>query len=103
MSRRFHLAVTVRSRRTSPPLKLFWISGLISLLGICANISASAQQVQSVQQVVVPLNKSVTLTVPASFSSAVVGSPDIADTLPMTDRTLLIQAKKIGTTNVSIY
>jgi pilus assembly protein CpaC len=49
------------------------------------------------------LNKSVTLTVPAAFTSAVVGSPDIADALPMTDRTLLIQAKKIGTTNVSIY
>ena len=59
--------------------------------------------IQPVQQVIIPVNKSVTMTTPASFSSAVVGSPEIADALPMTDRTLLIQAKKIGTTNVSIY
>lgn len=62
-----------------------------------------AQNVHYVQRVAIPVNKSVTLTIPASFSSAVVGAPDIADALPMTDRTLLIQAKKIGTTNVSVY
>ena len=32
-----------------------------------------------------------------------VGAPDIADALPMNDRTLYIQAKNFGTTNVSIY
>jgi len=45
----------------------------------------------------------VTIPVSRPFSSAVVGSPEIADALPMTDRALYIQAKKIGTTNVSIY
>jgi pilus assembly protein CpaC len=59
--------------------------------------------VRYVQHIAIAVNKSVTLTLPASFSSAVVGSPEIADALPMTDRTLLIQSKKIGTTNVSIY
>jgi pilus assembly protein CpaC len=81
-----------------------WFSfGFIVVLSASAGVPVDAQNVQSVQQVVVPLNKSVTLTTPATFTSAVVGSPDIADALPMTDRTLLIQAKKIGTTNISIY
>ncbi len=74
----------------------------ITLTGL-AVFSSRAQGVQPVQQVIIPVNKSVTMTTVVSFSSAVVGSPEIADALPMTDRTLLILAKNIGTTNVSIY
>jgi pilus assembly protein CpaC len=74
---------------------------IAAVSGTC--VSSRAQGVQYVQHIVISVNKSVTLTVPASFSSAVVGSPEIADALPLTDRTLLIEAKKIGTTNVSIF
>jgi pilus assembly protein CpaC len=62
-----------------------------------------AQSPQSVQHIVIAVGKSITLPVPTPFSSAVVGSPDIADAMPMTDRTLYVQGKKIGTTNISIY
>ena len=90
-----------------PPLEKAWrivfALGLVTALGAMAAGSSRAQEVQFVRQVIIPLNKSVTLTLPQVFSSAVVGAPDIADAIPMTDRTLLIQAKKIGTTNVSIY
>ena len=55
------------------------------------------------QHVVITLDKSITLAVSTPFSSAVVGAPDIVDAMPMTDRTLYIQGKKVGTTNVSIY
>jgi pilus assembly protein CpaC len=75
----------------------------ITLTGLTVLSSRAQLGIQPVQQVIIPVNKSVTMTTQASFSSAVVGSPEIADALPMTDRTLLIQAKKIGTTNVSIY
>jgi pilus assembly protein CpaC len=81
---------------------VFAVGLVITLTGL-AVFSSRAQGVQPVQQVIIPVNKSVTMTTVVSFSSAVVGSPEIADALPMTDRTLLIQAKKIGTTNVSIY
>jgi pilus assembly protein CpaC len=81
---------------------VFAVGSVIMLTGITV-FSSRAQSVQPVQQVIIPVNKSVTMTTVVSFSSAVVGSPEIADALPMTDRTLLIQAKKIGTTNVSIY
>ena len=64
---------------------------------------AHAQVPELVQRIVIPVNKSVTLPVAKSFASAIVGSPEIADAMPMTDRTLYIQAKRVGTTNVSIY
>ena len=66
-------------------------------------ISARSDGMHYVQHIVVALNKSVTLDMPASFASAVVGAPDIADAIPMNDRTLLIQAKKPGTTNVAVF
>jgi pilus assembly protein CpaC len=47
--------------------------------------------------------KSKTYTFRAPFASAVVGSPDIADVLPMSDRVLYLQGKKPGTTNVSLF
>lgn len=81
---------------------VFVVGSVIVLTGL-AVFPSRAQVVQPVQQVIIPVNKSVTMTTVVSFSSAVVGSPEIADALPMTDRTLLIQGKKIGTTNVSIY
>ena len=57
-------------------------------------VAAYAQPPQPVQYVVITLNKSVTLPVPQPFSSAVVGSPNIADAMPLTDRTLYIQAEE---------
>jgi pilus assembly protein CpaC len=57
----------------------------------------------TVRHVVITLNKSRTFRLDKSFSTAVVGSPDIADVLPMTDRSLYVQGKKVGTTNVSVY
>lgn len=75
---------------------------LLALDGMIV-ISSRAQDVQYVKEVTIPVNKSVTMMMPAPFTSAVVGAPEIADALPMTDRTLLIQAKKIGSTNVSVF
>jgi pilus assembly protein CpaC len=80
------------------------IAGVVLLTAPLSRlIPAYAQQAQPVQHITIPLNKSVTIPLPQSFSSAVVGSPEIADAVPMSDRTLYIQAKRIGTTNVSIY
>ncbi len=47
--------------------------------------------------------KSKTFTFRLPFASAVVGSPEIADVLPMSDRVLYLQGKKPGTTNVSLF
>ena len=55
------------------------------------------------RRVVVTLYKSRTLRLDKPFASAVVGAPDIVDALPMSDRALYIQGKKIGNTNISVF
>lgn len=57
----------------------------------------------AVRHVKVTRNKSRTFELAAPFVSAVVGSPEIADVLPMSDRVLYVQGKKVGTTNVSVF
>ncbi len=67
--------------------------------------AARAQIVEgaAVGHITVTLNKSKTLTFAHPFSAAVIGAPEIADLLPMTDHTLYVQGKKIGTTNISVF
>jgi pilus assembly protein CpaC len=51
----------------------------------------------------VTLNKSKTLVFNQPFSSAVIGAPDIADILPMTEESLYVLGKRVGTTNISVF
>ena len=56
-----------------------------------------------VRHLVVTVNKSRTISFPAPFKTASIASTEIADITPLTDRSIYIQAKKVGTTNVSIF
>jgi Flp pilus assembly secretin CpaC len=56
-----------------------------------------------VHHVVVTLHKSRTLKLDRPFSTTVIGSPEIADVLPMTDTTFYVQGKRVGTTNISVF
>jgi pilus assembly protein CpaC len=53
--------------------------------------------------VVVPVGKSEDVRTEVPFTDIVVGNPDIADVSALTDHTLSILGRKIGTTRVSIY
>jgi len=68
-----------------------------------ARTDVARSDVERVRHVNVTLYKSKTMQLDQAFSTAVVGSPEIIDALPMTDRSLYIQGKKIGTTNVSVF
>lgn len=57
----------------------------------------------TLRHVVVTKNKSRLIHLNRPFSTAAIGQAAIADVRPMTDRTLYIQGKKIGTTNISIF
>ncbi len=50
----------------------------------------------------VTVNKSQTVRVDQPFTDILVGATEIADVIPLSDQTLYILGKKIGTTNVSI-
>lgn len=51
----------------------------------------------------IPVNKSQILKVDRAFKDILVGNPKIADVLPLTNRTLYILGKELGTTSLSIY
>ena len=40
---------------------------------------------------------------PSPFSEVLVGSSEIADVLPLTDRTVYLLGKKVGTTSLSVF
>ena len=63
----------------------------------------TASNVDHAGQLDVPLNKSQVLTVDRPFSKALVGNQDVADILPMTNRSLYVLGKKVGTTSLTLY
>ena len=83
---------------------------IIAATALCALVTswggaAWAQFVEAApaRHLTLTLNKSKTLQFNQPFTTAVIGSPDIADVLPMTGTTLYIQGKKLGTTNISVF
>jgi pilus assembly protein CpaC len=83
------------------------LAGLAILLGAMAAPAWSQELVQigegRVGAVRVTHGKSHTLQTSRGFVDLIVGDPEIADVMPLTDRTLYVLGKKIGTTNVSVY
>ncbi len=51
----------------------------------------------------VPVNKSQVVSADRAIAKALVGNSDIADVLPITDRSLYVLGKKMGTTSLTLY
>jgi pilus assembly protein CpaC len=83
------------------PLSAMLMTGLPSARGQGSH--SWHDESDRVRHVVVTINKSRTFRLDQPFSTAEVGAPEIADALPMSDRTIYIQGKKVGTTNVSVF
>jgi pilus assembly protein CpaC len=86
----------------APILSCFfiWAGGA----GLARAQTAGVEELGSpVHHVVVTLHKSRTLKIDRPFSTTVIGSPEIADVLPMTDTTFYVQGKRVGTTNISVF
>ncbi|MGN7932789.1 type II and III secretion system protein family protein [Sphingopyxis sp. 22461] len=54
-------------------------------------------------QLDVPLNKSQTVTFERTFGKAIIGSDEIADIMPISDRSIYVLGKKMGTTSLTVY
>jgi pilus assembly protein CpaC len=87
-----------------------------ALLGACMGIAAIAVAAPASAQITVspaddvaagelavPLNKSQVLRTDRPFAKALIGSPEIADVLPLSDRSLYVLGKKMGTTSLTLY
>ncbi|MCT2400059.1 type II and III secretion system protein family protein [Novosphingobium mangrovi (ex Huang et al. 2023)] len=51
----------------------------------------------------VPLNKSQVVTADKAIARAMVGNADIADVMPLTDRSIYVLGKAMGTTSLTLY
>jgi pilus assembly protein CpaC len=51
----------------------------------------------------VPLNKSQVVTADKAIARAMVGNADIADVMPLTDRSIYVLGKTMGTTSLTLY
>jgi pilus assembly protein CpaC len=84
--------------------------GFAALAGALALSVPAAAQTRLVEigenkvgAVRVTQGKSQTLQTTLGFVDLVVGDPEIADVMPLTDRTMYVLGKKLGTTNVSVF
>lgn len=67
-----------------------------------AQVGDSASGVHA-GQLDVPLNKSQTVTLDRPFARAMIGSEEIADIMPISDRSIYVLGKKMGTTSLTVY
>ena len=74
------------------------LSSALSALG--ASVEISGKRTGSVR---VTLGKSEAVRIDKSFVDVMIGDADVADAIPLTDRSLSIQGKKIGSTRLSLY
>ncbi|HZB37722.1 MAG TPA: type II and III secretion system protein family protein [Beijerinckiaceae bacterium] len=81
-----------------------------STMLLAAALSPAAAQTRLVEigenkvgAVRIAQGKSQTLQTTLSFVDLVIGDPEIADVMPLTDRTMYVLGKKLGTTNVAVY
>ena len=54
-------------------------------------------------ELVVPLNKSQVVRVDRPYAKALIGNPEVADILPLTNQSLYVLGKKTGTTSLTLY
>ena len=105
--------------RRARPMPFRWgrlvtLAGLLTILAVvrpdAAELSVdnslsseAAAGPVALHHVTVTIYKSRTVPFEKPFTKAIVGSNEIVDVLPISDRTLYLQGKKLGTTNVTVF
>jgi pilus assembly protein CpaC len=106
------LAIWQGSLRVTPRGLLATLAAsVVAVTAISAVPATDAQAERLIQisgakrtvSVTIAVGKTEDVHVDAPFSDITVGDPEVADVAPLTDQTLSILGKKIGTTRVTIY
>jgi pilus assembly protein CpaC len=106
------LAVWQGSLRVTPRRLLATLAAsVVAVTAISAGPATDAQAERLIQisgakrtvSVTIAVGKTEDVHVDAPFSDITVGDPEVADVAPLTDQTLSILGKKIGTTRVTVY
>ena len=69
--------------------------------GQCAGVRVA--EGVSAGEVAVPVNKSQVIRSDRPYAKALIGNPEIADLLPLTNQSLYVLGKKAGTTSLTLY
>ena len=90
------------------PLSRAALAAAVAVAGLIAWQPAAAQGVSIAEgvhagELAVPVNKSQVLRTDRPYAKALIGNPDIADILPLSDRSLYVLGKKTGTTSLTLY
>jgi pilus assembly protein CpaC len=83
----------------------------VTTLPLAASFTLSTAQAREIElaagrnsaTVKISIGKSEAVRTGESFSEVIVSDPDVADAIPLTDRSLSVLGKKIGTARVSVY
>src|ERR1700741_4549 len=99
------LARTLKGRALGAAVAAISIStaALAAATPAAAQITVSEVDEVRAGELAVPLNKSQVLRSDRPFAKALIGNPDIADVLPLSDRSIYVLGKKMGTTSLTLY
>src|SRR5215510_5802955 len=106
------LAVWQGSLRVAPRQLLATLAATVvavTAVTVVPTVDAQAQRLIQISgakrtvSVTIAVGKTEDVRVDAPFSDVTVGDPEVADVAPLTDHTLSILGKKIGTTRVTVY
>ena len=81
-------------------LALVWSAPLCVVGSTSAQAQAESLHAGTLE---VPLNKSQVVTTDRAIARAMIGNAEIADVLPITDRSIYVLGKKMGTTSLTLY
>ena len=80
------------------------VSAVIALPSVAAaQVTISEADSIRAGELAVPLNKSQVIRSDRPYAKALIGNPEIADVLPLSDQSLYVLGKKMGTTSLTLY
>ena len=93
------------ARKASLRSALLGAATALVALGTAVPASAQVSLAEGVHagELAVPVNKSQVLRADRPYAKALIGNPEIADVLPLTNQSLYVLGKKAGTTSLTLY
>ena len=92
-------------RKTMKGTALLAAAGLAAVAVVQPAAAQSVRIAEGVHagELAVPVNKSQVLRADRPYAKALIGNPEIADVLPLTEESLYVLGKKAGTTSLTLY
>lgn len=96
--------IVARTRACLSPARALAAVTVCGLLfGSLAASAAPGEASFKLGRVNVSINHSITYSLPLAYKDVFIGAAEVADVVPVSERTIYILGKKIGTTNISVF